>query len=112
MEENKSIINWELHQKLRGGDKIKISKEIMTNKKDLGLINYEGDVLKMRKVSDDEYVIYDQWDSIVEIMNRERFCEWLDGDFPLIDSQGKHWVYTEQHRDARQALNVIFEYIK
>jgi hypothetical protein len=113
MEENKSIINWELYQKLKGGDQIKIHKEIMKNaKKEIGLINYEGDVLKVKRVSEDELVIYDQWDGIVEILDREKFCNWLDGEFPLVDGDGRKWVFTEQHRDARTPLHVIFEYIK
>jgi hypothetical protein len=86
----------------------------MPNKrKTIGLINYEGDVLKLLKASENEYVIYDQWDSIVDILNEDKFFSWLDGQISLTDSEGRKWSYTDtSHRDARTGLLKIFKYIR
>ena len=82
----------------------------MSNKKQIGLINYEGDVLKLSRQGT-EFVIYDQWDSLVEILDLEQFCDWLDGGFALTDADGRSWVFTEQPKDARQKMHNILRYI-
>jgi hypothetical protein len=84
----------------------------MNNRKDLGLLNYEGDVLKMKKAGEDEFVIYDQWNSIVEILTQDELFEFLDGIRPLTDSSGKTWNWADEHREAKTSLRRIFEYIK
>ncbi len=76
------------------------------------LVNYEGDVLKMKKVDDDEYVIYDQWDSIVDIVTTQKLLEFLDGASKLQDSEGNQWYWPNIHREARTTLYQIFNYMK
>ena len=41
-------------------------------KKEIELLNYEGPVLKL-VVQDDDFVIYDEWDGIVDILNQSKF---------------------------------------
>jgi hypothetical protein len=84
--------------------------DMPNNRKTIGLINYEGDVLKLYKVHTNEFVIYDQWDSIVEILKLKDLCEWLEGKSTLVDSNGKQWIYTD-HKDACQSLYNIMKYI-
>ena len=94
-------------------DEPQLSDGDMQNKniKQLGLINYEGDVLKLLKVHDDEFVIYDQWDSIVEVLDFMKLCVWMDGETTLVDSSGKHWNFSE-HKEARQSLYNIIKYVR
>ena len=50
-------------------------------KNDLDLLNFEGPVLKLHKSSKDEFVIYDQWDSIVEVMTLKELCSFFVGNY-------------------------------
>lgn len=79
-------------------------------KADLELINYEGPVLKLGCVSGD-LVIYDQWDSIVDVLDTIGFCKFLDGKKTFVDSHGKSWNWSREHPDARTPLYKIFDYI-
>jgi hypothetical protein len=78
---------------------------------DLPLLNYEGDVLKLKKIDDNEYVIYDQWDSIVDVLSRKELFDALDGRRELTDSSGKTWNWIKEHQDARTPLAIIARYI-
>jgi hypothetical protein len=82
-------------------------------KKDLELINYEGPCLKLNRAKSgpDQFVIYDQWDSICDIITLEQLCNWLDGKFPLEDSNGKEWYYTKESQDAKCGIYKILQWI-
>lgn len=81
------------------------------NKKELGLINYEGWVLKLYKALNDDLVIYDQHDSIVDVLDLKGLCNFLEGKTTLVDSNGKGWNWLREHPDARTPLYRIFEYL-
>ena len=82
----------------------------MRNKrKEIELINYEGPVLKLCK-SDEDFVIYDQWDGIVDILNLSKFLRFLDGDLTLMDGSGRHWNWKEHPKEAKQKISVIIKY--
>ena len=85
----------------------------MSNKKEknLELLNFEGPVLKVKKADQNEYVIYDQWDSIVDILTEEKFYEFLEGDLILTDSSGKKWNYRREHVDAKPRLRDLVNFI-
>lgn len=77
----------------------------------ISLINYEGDCLWALNTPDG-IVVYDQWESLVEILTEENFLKWVDGEFGLTDSEGKEWFYTKEHRDARATAQQIFNFLK
>ena len=79
--------------------------------KTLSLINYEGDALKLLRVNSNEFVIYDQWDSIVEVLTLEELCDWMDGEFPLVDSRCKNWIYPDHSKEAKQRTFKLINYI-
>lgn len=82
-----------------------------TNKQyELGLINYEGYVLKLYCGDTGDFVIYDQWDSIVAVLDAIGFCKFLDGKKTFVDSHGKSWNWLKEHPDARTPLHKIYEY--
>jgi hypothetical protein len=82
-----------------------------TREKMLELLNFEGPVLKAKKANKDEYVIYDQWDSIVDILTEEKFYAFLEGDITLSDSNGKNWNYKREHNDAKPKLRDLINFI-
>ena len=85
----------------------------MKNKeKQIGLLNFEGDVLKLKKASDNEFVIYDQWDSIVEVMTFDELSDFFDGETTLIDSESNKWNWDEQHKNAKVSFKKLFNYLK
>lgn len=79
--------------------------------KDLGLINYEGWVLKLCKADNGDFVVYDQWDSIVDILDLKELCAFLEGKTNLMDSSGKSWNWLREHKEARTSLFAILKYI-
>jgi hypothetical protein len=110
------IINWELWHKTRESKPISTQyqyKSQMNNpkRKDMGLLNYEGDVLKLFKTDNAELVIYDQWNCIAEVLDFEGFANFLDGRIDIVDSEGKSWNWLREHPDARTRLYKIFEYL-
>jgi hypothetical protein len=79
--------------------------------KKFSLINYEGDCLWAIRDAD-KVVIYDQWESLVDIMDIPSFCKWIDGDIALIDSNGKAWDWTKEHRDSKPGMFKLLNFLK
>lgn len=77
----------------------------------ISLINHEGDVLWAIR-SGEDVVIYDQWEDLVDILNVEKFCTWIDGDMGLTDSHGKTWFWTKEHRDAKPSMWKLINFLK
>ena len=86
-----------------------------TNKKEkikvLDILNYEGPVLKIFKSSDNEFVIYDQWDSIVDTLTFDEVCSFLDGDILLTDSGGKTWNWASEHYLSKPKIKNLIRYL-
>ena len=83
----------------------------MKREEKLGLLNFEGDVIKMSKPKGDGIAIYDQWDNHIHTVDILGLCRWLDGTTPFVDAKGKEWFYTREHIDARRSLHAIFSFI-
>jgi hypothetical protein len=79
--------------------------------KRIGLINYEGDAVWAKKAGDDEFVVYDQWDGIMEILTREDFFRFLDGDLELMDGEGKKWNFKKEYTEAKPSYKTLFYFI-
>ena len=106
------IIQWNCDGYKTAGS---LTREIMSllEKKEekFSLVNYEGDALWAKR-DGDKVVIYDQWESLVDIMTVPKFCEWLDGDIGLTDSEGKTWYWTKEHRDAKPTMAEVLNFLK
>lgn len=79
--------------------------------KTLGLINFEGDVLKLKKIAPNKFSILDQHDEIVSELTLEEFCEWIEGKRSITDSDNVDWFYTYQPETAKTSLFKIFTYL-
>ena len=87
-------------------------KNTKNKRKELGLLNFEGPVIKLYKENDDEFVLYDQWDVIMDVLTFNDLCKFLDGHLLLTDSQGKTWNWAKEHSEAKPKFMELFNYIK
>jgi len=79
----------------------------------LSLINYEGDCLwAIPSMDNRAIVVYDQHDSLCEIMPLSKFLDFLDGNVSITDSEGKEWYYPNEHRDAKPTNTMVYNFIK
>jgi hypothetical protein len=76
----------------------------------LGLINNEGDNLKLKKISPNKFSIIDQHNKVVSEMNLEEFCEWIEGKSSITDSDNVKWVFTRD-AGAKPSLFEIVSYL-
>ena len=74
-------------------------------------MNFEGDAIWAKKAGEDEFVVYDQWDSIVEILTRDEFFNFLDGNLELADSEGKKWNFRNEHVNAKPSYKSLVHFI-
>jgi hypothetical protein len=85
------------------------------DQKFLGIINYEGDVLKIQKSKTkdiDTVTFYDQWDNRLTELNYSGLIYFLTGEISIYDSKGTRWNYKEQHPDALISSEKIIEFIQ
>lgn len=81
----------------------------------LGLINYEGFVLKIQKSKTkdtDTVTFFDQWDNQLAELNYSGLIYFLIGEISIYDSKGKRWNFPEQHPDALTNQNEIIEFLR
>jgi len=79
--------------------------------KTLGLINFEGEVLKLKKITPNKFSIIDQHENVVSELTLEEFCEWIEGKSSITDSDNVDWFYTYQSETAKVSLFKIFTYL-
>jgi hypothetical protein len=77
----------------------------------LELLNFEGPVLvahRAKKV----FVITDQWKEVVDILIDQEMEDFINGEFSIIDSKGKSWLYTKEHSNAKRSIDEVSNFIK
>lgn len=79
--------------------------------KKLELLNYEGPVLVARRVKD-IFVITDQWKEVVDVLIGQEMEDFINGEFSIIDSKGKSWMYTNEHSNAKRPTEEVKDFIK
>lgn len=85
-------------------------KKTKTSK--ISLINYEGDCIWAKKSKEGDFLIYDQYGSMIEQVDLLEFQNWIDGTRSFVDSKGKSWFYTDHHSDAKPGSKSLFDFIK
>jgi hypothetical protein len=84
------------------------------NKKfiELGLLNYEGDVLTaIRSNGGETFVITDQYKKVVDILERRELIDFIFLDRPIIDSAGKEWVYSKESNEAKPDKDKLIKFL-
>jgi hypothetical protein len=79
--------------------------------KTLDLLNFEGPVLKAHRVKN-IFVITDQWKAVVDVLIGDEMEDFINGDFSIVDSKGKSWLYTNESADAKSNDTDVSEFIK
>jgi|688.fasta_scaffold1152949_2 hypothetical protein len=80
--------------------------------KSLGLINYEGDCLKLVKDNSTLH-IKDQYGQIVmQNATVENVYEFVTGNVDIVDSKGKAWHFPSEHKEAVPSLFKLHEFLK
>jgi hypothetical protein len=64
-----------------------------------------------KKAGPNEYVIYDKEEHILDILIRDQFFNFLDGEFTLTDSDGDSWNYSKQEANSRAKHKELFTFI-
>jgi hypothetical protein len=75
------------------------------------LLNFEGAALWSKKVSANEYCVYDQHEDIVDVLSETEFFNFLDGALTLPDSDGKNWNFKEEHINAKPSYRCLFNFM-
>ena len=67
----------------------------------LGLLNFEGDVLRAYKLGVSDYVIVDDYHEIIEFTNTKGVIFIMNGGKPLTTSYGRTYTIPNEHENAR-----------
>jgi len=78
----------------------------------LDLINHEGPNLKTNFNRETGFFeIFDQFEEKIYLLSPDRMGAWLQGEFAMIDSEGKEWFYLQQSVEARASLGDLIRYL-
>jgi len=77
----------------------------------LELLNFEGPVLMAHRVKD-IFVITDQWKEVVDVLIGQEMKDFINGEFSVVDSKGKSWLYTNEHSNAKRSIGEVSDFIK
>jgi len=77
----------------------------------LGLINYEGDCLKVIK-GYNTLIVKDQYGKVALETDVKGLYDFIDGTSNIIYSKGKEWDFLKEHKDAKPSLFKIHEFLK
>ena len=67
----------------------------------LGLLNFEGDVLRAYKLGVSDYVIVDDYHEIIEFTNTKGIIYIMNGGKSLTTSYGRTYTIPNEHQNAR-----------
>ncbi len=87
----------------------------MKNKdyKRLGLLNFEGDVLKAYHIpTANIFLIADDHGHIVESCTKQQLIEFFEGTKEITTSYGKAYNFAKEHDNAKPSQEKIDEYLK
>jgi hypothetical protein len=87
----------------------------MKNKdyKRLGLLNFEGDVLKAYHIpTANIFLIIDDHGHIVESCTKKQLIEFLEGTKEITTSYGRTYNFAKEHENAKPTQEKIDEYLK
>ena len=86
----------------------------MKNKdyKRLGLLNFEGDVLKAYHIpTGNIFLIIDDQGHIVESCTKQQLVEFFEGNKEITTSYGRTYNFSKEHENAKPSQEQIDEYL-
>jgi hypothetical protein len=82
------------------------------NYKKLGLLNFEGDVLKAYHIpTANIFLIADDHGHIVESCTKTQLIEFFEGKKEITTSYGKTYNFSKEHENAKPTQEKIIEYL-
>lgn len=82
------------------------------NDKNLGLLNFEGDVLKAYyKPTSDKFFIFDDHGNFIESLSKKKLQKFFKGEIELTTSYNKTFNYAKEHENAKPRQEQIDEFM-
>ena len=78
---------------------------------ELELLNYEGPVLKLVKMTDNKFHMIDQWKEEHSLLNRSQVLAFVTGETQVIDSRGNKYRYPEHAAAAKPTCETLNNFI-
>lgn len=78
--------------------------------KKIELLNSEGPILTAIK-KNSMYEIVDQWEKTVAVLDEKTIRDFTRGDFEIIDSEGRSWIYSKWPGTMKPDLKKLDEFI-
>jgi hypothetical protein len=83
------------------------------NYKKLGLLNFEGDVLKAYHIpTANIFLIIDDQGTIVDSLSKKELIEFFDGEREITTSYNKNYNFIKEHENAKPSQEQIDEFLK
>lgn len=79
--------------------------------KKIGILNYEGDVITLIKVSDSVFQFQDEWKNPILSCGYQTVLAFLLGEISLFDQKNRAWNYAVAHVDAKTSKQQILNFI-
>ena len=79
---------------------------------EIELLNSEGPILTAKKTDSDEYVLYDNEDTIVDILSTSQFTDFIYHNVPLMGTDGKpiyYGSYSQSMKPEKEDLEIFIK---
>lgn len=76
----------------------------------IGLLNFEGDVLRIYKLAENSFVIVDDYHNHVEDATVESILEFVHGK-RNIQTANRSWNYLNEHKNAKPDYDVLLSFL-
>lgn len=77
----------------------------------LELLNYEGGIFTIIKVTDDKFVMVDQWRTYLGIFSSIDILNIVEKDYPIKDSSNKTWRFSEEEKIAQPEKSELYKFL-
>ena len=78
----------------------------------IGLINYEGDVIKAYKIKEKEFILIDCHGELIDLYSYAKLVDFLNGETTITISSGEVYNFLEQHQNARPKPQVLTDFLE
>jgi hypothetical protein len=78
----------------------------------IGLINYEGDVIKAYKIKEKEFILIDCHGELIDLYSYTKLVDFLNGETTITISSGEVYNFLEQHQNARPKPQVLTDFLE
>ena len=95
-----------------GGSKMFEINAQYVNTETLGLLNYEGFVLSIKKLGKGQFMFLDQWKKNLGVYSASFVDDFIKGKVNISDSHNKAWNFQDAHPGARTSLDTIIKYVE